>query len=157
MATKSFVTRMKALEDEYRERIHTTFEKLRAIEVQPYFDEKNSLVNPRKASIKKAAMKALGPFGCEDADIDFFDYGTTWKINISFRADTDGSDVKIQARKKELDALIEEGRKKFCPIEKGYHRRLHEWKERCLVDGEIYAFEAPTVEDLDKFDSVGCA
>ncbi len=157
MATKSFVTRLRALEEEYRSRIQTTFEKLRAMEVQPYYDEMNAIVDPQKDQIRKKAMKAYSELGLEESDIDFYDYQTRWKVCISFYVEKGGASDKIRARKKELEGLIDAGRKKYCPIEKGYHRRLHEWKERCLVNGEIYAFESPTVENLDQFDSIGCA
>lgn len=157
MATKSFVTRLKALEEEYRSRIDNTFEKLRAIEVQPYYDEMNELSDPQKAKVRKAAVKAFSDHGITESDVDFYDYRDNWRVNITFYVKKDGGSDKIRERKKELEALIDAGRKKFCPIEEGYHRRLHEWKERCLVDGEIYAFESPSVDDLDKFDSIGCS
>lgn len=156
MATKSFITRLNALEFEYRNRIQTTFEKLRAIEVQPYFDEQNSMTDPVKTKIRKNVVSALSEVGLKESDVDFYDYGDEWKVSISFRTKRI-VDKKALARKDELNKLIDEGRKKFCPIEKGYHRRLHEWKERCLVEGEIYSFESPQVDDYDKFDSIGCA
>lgn len=158
MATKSFITRLNALETEYKSRIHSTFEKLRAIETQPYYDELRNVADAQKSAIKSAALKAFKEYDIDESNVNFFEYGRSEiKVSIGFTVPRGKLGAKTISRREALDKLIEEGQKKFCPIEKGYHRRLHEWKERCLVDGEIYAFESPTVEDLDKFDSIGCA